>query len=169
MLLAAIYGLLPVYANEIGMNISEIGTLMAILIFGGLSLQWPLGRWADRGNRRFVLNLASFLTALFGLLIAVQNPIDPATLLILAWFFGGFSFTLYPLSMAYVCEKVPEEQLISATGGFVLSYGLGAIVGPLCAPIAMDLFGPAGLFYFLSFISLFLGLFGLRCTPSTVK
>ncbi|MBS0625242.1 MAG: MFS transporter [Verrucomicrobia bacterium] len=162
MLLAVVYGLLPVYANEMGMTVSEIGTLMAILIFGGLSLQWPLGRWADRGKRRLVLNIASFLTTAFGLSIAMQNPIDPVTLLILAWFFGGFSFTLYPLSMAYVCEKVGEDQIVAATGGFVLSYGIGAIAGPLVAPLFMDWLGSSGLFYFLSLITLLLGLTGLK-------
>ena len=168
MLLAAIYGLLPVYANEIGMSVSEIGSLMSILIFGGLSLQWPFGRWADGGNRRFVLNIASCLTALVGVLIALQNPIDPTYLFILAWLFGGFSFTLYPLSMGCVCERVKEDQIVAATGGFVLSYGIGAIAGPLLAPLTMDWLGSCGLFYFLSVIALLLGLFGLFQTSPIV-
>ncbi len=161
MLLAVIYGLLPVYATEIGLSVSQIGTLMAIVIFGGLSLQWPIGRWADKGNRKFVLNLASFLSALLALSIALQHPIHPIALNLIIWLFGGFSFTLYPLSMAYVCEKIQDDQIVPATGGFVLSYSLGAIAGPLCAAISMDHLGSAGLFYFLSLITLALGCFGL--------
>lgn len=161
MLLATVYGLLPVYASEVGMTVSEIGTLMAILICGGLSLQWPMARLADKGKRRLVLNAASFLSALFGLVIAVQSPIHPVSLLILAWFFGAFSFTIYPLSMAYVCEKIEESQIVSATGGFVLSYGIGAIAGPLAAPLFMEWFGSSGLFYFLALITLSLGLYGV--------
>jgi MFS family permease len=63
--------------------------------------------------------------------------------------------------MAYTCEKLQDHQMIAATGGFVLSYGIGAIAGPLLAPLAMDLLGTPGLFYFLSGISFLLGLFGL--------
>ena len=165
MLLAVIYGLAPIYARENGMTISEVGTFMAILIFGGLSLQWPIGHWADKGNRRRVLNIASLLTALFGLAIAQMEQLSPLLLFPLAWCFGGFSFTLYPLSMAYTCEKVQENQIIAATGGFVLSYGMGAIAGPLMAPIAMSFLGSAGLFYFLAVIALILALIGLK-SPS---
>lgn len=162
MLLAVVYGLVPVYAREIGMSFSEIGTFMAIIIFGGFSLQWPLGRWADKGDRRRVLNVASFLTACFAIAIALVDHSFPFLLLLLAWFFGGFSFTLYPLSMAYTCENVQEEQIVAVTGGFVLSYGLGAIAGPLIAPFAMNFLGSPGLFYFFAAISLILGLIGLK-------
>jgi len=160
MVLAAVYGLVPVYAKEIGLSIPEIANLMAMIIFGGLSLQWPLGRWADRGgNRRQILYLASFLSAIFAFSIALVS--HSLLLFLLAWAFGGFAFTLYPLSMAYTCEKVQDGEIVAATGGFVLSYGIGAIAGPILAPIAMDFFGSSGLFYFLSAISLLLGLIGL--------
>ena len=161
MLLAILFGFLPVYATIIGMSVSEIGSLMAILIFGGLSLQWPIGRQADRGNRRLVLNLVSFVSAFFALIIAIQDPIHPISLFVLAWLFGGFSFTLYPLSMAYVCEKIPEDQIVAATGGFVLSYGIGAIAGPMLVPLPIEWLGAPGLFYFLALITLGLGCFGL--------
>lgn len=167
MLLAAVYGLLPVYATEIGLPLSQVGTLMAIVIFGGLSLQWPIGRWADKGNRKLVLNLASFLSSLTALSIALQHPIHPISLHLLAWLFGALSFTLYPLSMAYVCEKIQNDQIVPATGGFVLSYSLGAIAGPLCAAFSMDHLGSPGLFYFLSLITLTLTAFGLYQSKST--
>ncbi len=162
MILAAIYGLVPVFAKEIGLSIAQIGNLMAIIIFGGLSLQWPLGRWADRGDRRIILNIASFLSALVALGIALIDHESLPLLFLLAAIFGGFSFTLYPLSMAYTCEKVLDSQIVAATGGFVLSYGIGAIAGPLLAPFAMEWFGSPGLFYFLAAISLSLGIFGLK-------
>lgn len=162
MLLAVVFGLAPVYGKEIGLSISEIGNLMAMIIFGGLSLQWPLGRWADKGNRRKILYTASFLSSLFCLLIPLIDQNSVTLLLLLAWGFGGFSFTIYPLSMAYSCERVQEGQIVAATGGFVLSYGIGAVAGPLLAPLAMNQFGPHGLFYFLAAISFFLGFIGLK-------
>lgn len=166
MILAICMGLVPVYAKEIGMTVREIGIFMAVMIFGGFSLQWPVGRWADRTDRRCVIRAMSFLAAFFGLgFIFAHNSF--VLHLILAWFFGGFSFTLYPLSMAYACERVQESQIVAATGGFVLSYGLGAIMGPILAPIAMSYFGPTGLFYFLSTISLILGLIGFK-KPSPI-
>jgi MFS family permease len=162
MLLAAVYGLVPVYAKEMGMSLSEIGTFMAILIFGGFSLQLPVGRLADKTDRRRVLNIASFSAASLAIAIALLSPDTSPLLFALAWLFGGFSFTLYPLSMACACEKVKDDQIVAATGGFVLSYGIGAIAGPLLAPLVMALLGSHALFYFLALISLILGLIGLR-------
>lgn len=162
MLLAVIYGLGPVYANESGMSVSEIGTFMAVLIFGGFSLQLPLGHLADKTDRRRVLNFASFMAAFLAVALALFHSASFTLLLILAWLFGGFSFTLYPISMSYACEKIKEDQIVAATGGFVLSYGIGAIAGPLMAPIVMNLLGPAGFFYFLGSITLLLGLIGLK-------
>lgn len=160
MLLAATYGLVPVYAKEIGLSLSEIGNLMALLIFGGLLFQWPFGKWADCGSRRKVLVLASLLSSLTALAIGIIE--HTAFLFALSFLFGGFSFAIYPLSMAYTCEKLDDQQIVSATGGFVLSYGIGAISGPLLAPLAMNLLGSSGLFYFLSAILLFLFAFGLK-------
>lgn len=159
MVLAVTYGLIPVFAKEIGMSIAEIGIFMATIIFGGFLMQWPVGKWADRGDRRKVIKVISFLSAFLSLAIAaIQNGY---LLFVLAFFFGGFAFTLYPVSMAYTCEKVKEDEIVAATGGFVLSYGIGAIAGPLLAPIAMGYFGSGGIFYFLAAISLILGIGGM--------
>lgn len=161
-LLAAVYGLMPVYAKEIGMTVSEIGDLMALLIFGGLSFQWPLGRLADKSNRKGVLIGTSIITFIICCIIALSGHLSSPMLLILIFLFGGFSFTIYPLSMAHACEKIKEHQIVSATGGFVLSYGIGAIAGPIMAPIAMNFLGSNGLFYFLALIVSILILVGCK-------
>ena len=160
MLLASIYGLGPVYGQAVGLTIPQIGTLMAIIIFGGLSFQWPIGKWADLSNRRLVLVFACFAAALFSALIAILDRPSWPLLLSLLWLFGGFSFVLYPLSMAFTCEKIDKTQIVPATGGFVLSYGIGAIAGPLIAPLFMALMGSSGLFYFNASICAMMGLVG---------
>lgn len=162
MLLATIYGLVPYYGIKIGLTTSQTSTLMASLIFGGLCLQWPIGRLADRTCRRKTLMLASFLTALFSLIIAPTGNTSYPLLLSLAWILGGVSFTLYPLSMGFATQKVSEEHLIAATGGFVLSWGIGAILGPVGAGYFMEWFGTGSLFAFLALISGSLGLLALR-------
>ncbi len=159
-ILAAVYGLVPVYAKEMGLSVSEIGNLMALLIFGGLSFQWPLGRLADKGHRKKVLIGSSLLTTILSLGIALFGDVSHAVLYPLIFLFGGFSFTIYPLSMAYACEKISDDQIVSATGGFVLAYGIGAIMGPLLAPMAMDRLGSNGVFLFIASISLLLTAIG---------
>lgn len=169
MLLGAVYSLTPVFAAAEGMSVFEIGILMSVLIFGGLSLQWPMGRWADRSNRRRVLTISCFGALFSAIAIGLVGAVSFPFLLILACLFGGFSYTIYPLSMAYLCEKVMQEQIIAATGGFVLCYAIGAIAGPLLAPIAMDYFGSPGLFYFLAVLLAILGTCAAQKTKSEAE
>lgn len=154
-ILACIHGLTPIYAKEIGLTQTEIGTLMALVIFGGLSLQWPLGWWADKTCRRRILALTSLLAMGSALAAALTGSF------LAIWLFGGFAFAIYPLSMAYTCESVGKEQIVAATGGLVFFYGIGSIFGPLLAPIAMLSFGPEGFFYFLAATSLLLACLSL--------
>jgi MFS family permease len=167
-LLATVYSLVPVYAKEIGMDLSQIGIFMAILIFGGFCWQLPIGRWADKTDRRKVLNITSFSAVILSLCLASAAGFPYAVLCILAWFFGGVTFTLYPLSMAYACQNVKESQIVAVTGGFVLSYGLGAIVGPLAAPLSFAFLGSSGLFYFIAALCFILGFVGLKRPASVI-
>jgi MFS family permease len=160
MVLASIYGLGPVYGQTSGLSITDIATLMSVIIFGGLSLQWPLGKWADLSGRRGVLVFACFAAALFSGLVGAFDGASWPMKLALLWLFGAFSFVLYPLSMAFTCEGVQKEKLVAATGGFVLAYGIGAIAGPLLAPLFMNWIGSNGLFYFLASICFAMGLIG---------
>lgn len=162
MLLASIYGLGPVYGKELGLPLKDIATLMSVIVFGGVSLQWPLGKWADLSSRRLVLMVACLVAAAFSLLIASIDPISWSLKLLLLWLFGGFSFVIYPLSMAMTCEGVEEGQITAVTGGFVLSYGIGAIAGPLIAPLFMAWIGTSGLFYFMGLICMTMGLISKR-------
>ncbi len=158
--LATTYGLIPVFAKERGLTVPDVGNLMAVIIFGGLSLQWPLGKLADKLGRKKVLQLVSLLSLGCSVGMSIMHP-DHVSFLVLAWMFGGVAFGLYPLSMAYTCEHVEEKEIVPATGSFVLAYGLGAIAGPLLAPLAMDGFGAHGVFYFLAGVFGFLGSVGL--------
>ncbi len=160
-ILASIYGLVPIYAKEVGMSISEISNLMALLILGGLTFQWPFGKLADKHNRKNILIIASLLTAITALAISIFNHEIPLLLFALAFLFGGFSFTIYPLSIAYVSEKLKNEQIVSASAGFILFYGIGAISSPMIASWIMNLLGSSSLFHFLAAAALLLCLSGL--------
>jgi MFS family permease len=167
MVLGTVYGLAPVYGAAGGMDVFRIGMFMAVLIFGGLSFQWPMGRWADRTGRRKILALASFGASVFSIAVGMVHVEAFLPLLLLVWIFGGFSFTIYPLSMAYMCEGVPEKKIVSATGKFVLAYGIGAILGPVIAPLFMSWLGGAGLFFFIAAILFGLGLSAVRPRASS--
>ncbi|TIP54826.1 MFS transporter, partial [Mesorhizobium sp.] len=45
----------PVYAEQIGMSVTDVVTFVSVGIFGGAIIQYPLGYLSDRWDRRSVL------------------------------------------------------------------------------------------------------------------
>jgi len=157
-LLGTTFGLAPSYAKELQMNLSEIGFFMSLTILGGLALQWPLGQLSDHIDRSKVIALASFATFISSLLIVFMGNSLPGILLMLAFLYGGFSFTLYPLCLSYSCDFLNPKDFVAASGGLQIAYGLGAVIGPMTAPFSMEAFGPGGLYLYFAAISLLFGM-----------
>ncbi len=169
MIMGALTGLAPVYSYQVGMSLSEVARFMGIIIFGGFILQWPIGYLSDIIKRRTVLVGVCFITTILALLIALFSYYSKELLLFFSVFLGGFSFTIYPLSISYTNDHLDPKDLVAATGGLLLAYGFGSVVGPLIAPLFMQSLGPLGLFIFMSVISTVLGFIGLAGTPGRVS
>lgn len=149
LMLGAFYSLGSVYARRLGMELSAVAVFMSTVIFGGVALQWPLGRLSDRFDRRKVIVLA-FAGALgAGLAVAfIGAPGLP--LLAFSALFGGLSFALYPLCVAHANDRLSPEQRVAASGGLVLAYSAGAAAGPLGGATLMTIAGASGLFLFIA-------------------
>jgi MFS family permease len=71
------------------------------------------------------------------------------TLITTVALFFGLSSTLYPLSIAYANDYLEPGDIVAASGGFVLVYGIGAVLGPLASSYSMRMIGPSGMFMFI--------------------
>lgn len=144
--LGAVYGLAPAYTQAIGMDTRGTAFFMAAVLFGGLLLQWPIGRLSDRFDRRWVIAavaLAGTVTSGGMILTAGGGEI---VLLVTAVLFGGAIYLLYPLSVTHANDFIPAGDLVPASGGLLLAYSVGATIGPLVAAGTMSLTGTWGLF-----------------------
>jgi hypothetical protein len=148
-MLGAFYALGAVYARRMGMELSQVAVFMSTVIFGGVTLQWPLGLLSDRFDRRRVIVLAFGGTFAAGLGVAIIGTPGVA-LLACAALFGGLSFALYPLCVAHANDHLASEQRVPASGGLVLTYSVGAAAGPLVAALFMTAAGAQGLFLFIA-------------------
>lgn len=162
--IASIYGLIPLYGKEVGLTLGQISLLMCVIISGGFLFQWPLGKWSDTSGHGKVLRIVCFSAMLAGISVgAIQNLSFP-WLLLLCWLFGGASFALYPLSLASICDGLEEEKLPGTVGKFVAAYSVGAILGPLGTSFCIEQMGASGLFYFLAVICALSGFIAMRKT-----
>lgn len=138
------WSLAPVYGARLEMDSSAIATFMTVTIIGGAVLQWPLGRFSDRGDRRVALALAAGGAAIAAVFMALFGA-QPMILLGAAFIFGGMAFALYPIVVAHLVDHLSQEDILSGSAGILLLHGIGAAIGPTVSGALMGLAGPAAM------------------------
>lgn len=159
LMLGAFYALGAVFIRRLGMDLSDVAFFTSCVIAGGVALQWPLGMLSDRFDRRRVI-VGTFVGAVL-VCAAIMYSLDSRLLLFpLGALFGGMTFALYPLCVAHTNDHIDESQRVGATGGLVLAYSAGAMVGPVVGSIGMGSFGAGGLFGAIGVVALSVSAFG---------
>jgi MFS family permease len=134
-------GMGAVFGTQIGMSADSIALFVAVMFAGALVLQYPFGWLSDRMDRRkLILGAAAVGAASCGL--GWMTGGDQWGLMVAAFFAGGVTTPLYALFLAYTNDFLSVEEMPSASGGLVFTFGLGAIAGPLITGWAMQGFGP---------------------------
>jgi MFS family permease len=152
----AFYGLAAVFARAIGMSVFDVSLFVGSAVFGGLLLQWPVGRISDRFDRRTVLFwvlIAATLIAAGQIALTRFGGGDLYYLLLLTGLYGGAATAVYPISVAQAYDYVERDRLVAASSGLLLSYAIGATAGPLIASALMQAFTPTALFGFIGVVT----------------
>lgn len=159
--LGALYAMGPIYGQRIGLSVAEIARFMGVVSVSGLLLQVPLGRLSDRFDRRMVITGVALGSALAAAALVLLGPRSELTLLVLAAIYGSILATLYPLSIAYANDYIDARDMVAASGGLVLAYGVGAALGPMGGAAVMALAGASGLFVYSAAVCLLLVAFAV--------
>ncbi len=161
MILSSIYSLAPIFAQDMGFSIKQVASFMGFIILGGFLLQWPIGHLSDIFERRKITIMVCILTAVLSLIMTLSFVWPLWMTFIVAIAFGGFSFTIYPLGITLVSDRIDSKHLIAATGMLLLVYAWGSIFGPMAASLVISLFGPVGLFIYIAIVSGLLAVYGI--------
>ena len=149
---AALYGLAPIYTQNIGMTTTTTALFMALFIFGGGVLQWPVGKLSDRVDRRKLIAVMSLISGLLALTVLYSSHLSLAYFLTSAALFGAFSFTVYPIALAYINDSTPDDRLIYASAGMLTAFSIGAVFGPILAASAIEILGYGSLFWYVAVV-----------------
>ncbi|TCL69771.1 MFS transporter [Rhizobium sp. BK251] len=142
------YGTLgAVFGAGAGLSETNIAIMMSATIFAGAVMQLPAGRLSDRIDRRHVLAGLSGVAAFAGLLIFLLHPSSPPYLIGLVILYGAVANTLYPITVAHANDFASAEDFVKVSGGLLLLYGIGTIIGPTLSGPIMTLTGPHSLFF----------------------
>lgn len=150
-----------VYAAEINLSVAQVSLFMASVLVGGMLLQLPIGRLSDKFDRRTVLFTVALVTGCCALGINWMVGKQDWQLFAMAAVYGGFAFTVYPLSCAQVNDMADRERLVQVSSGLLVAFGVGAIVGPIASAFVMGKFGAPGLFFVIAAVWALLAVFTL--------
>ncbi|WNW11168.1 MFS transporter [Pseudomonas sp. DTU_2021_1001937_2_SI_NGA_ILE_001] len=148
--LGAFYGLAPVYAASHGMPTDQVGLFMGCCILAGFVVQWPLGILSDRFDRIRLIRMVAVLLLLFTLPLVILSDVPVELLFVIAFVAALMQFSLYPLAVAFSNDHVEAERRVSLTAMLLMTYGIGASIGPLLAGVLMRTFGGNMLYAFIS-------------------
>lgn len=141
--LGAFWGMAPVYASLSGFDAPGVGLLMSGTILGGALLQWPIGHYSDRHDRRQVLLWVVLLAVVVALLMTLLSA--GPWLLTAMFIWGGLAFAIYPLAVAQMVDQLHSDEILAGSSGLLMVNGIGSVCGPLLAGLLMEQFGAQAL------------------------
>lgn len=156
LIVGSFYGLAPLYASQQGLSTEQVGLFMGSCILAGLLVQWPLGWLSDRYDRAVLIRTAAVCMAVAALPLAILPTVPLEVLFAVGFIVSLLQFCLYPLAVAFSNDHVEGERRVSLTAMLLVTYGVGASIGPLVAGVLMKLFGSQMLYAFFSFFALVL-------------
>ena len=171
---AALFSLTAVYATILKFTIFEISILLFIITIAGVLTQVPIGYLSDKFDRRLIIILSTFGSAVFALLaiitsgaslekmyLATELGTTKVLFFISIALYAGLCLPLFSLNLAHTNDFVPKEKFVAAGGGLQLIFGIGAIGGPIICALFMRWMGVNGFFIFLITFHIAIGFFAL--------
>ncbi len=160
--MAAFRNIGPIYAAEIGMSITSIATFMSAGIIGGVVLQYPLGVYSDKLDRRRVILWTTIGSIATGAYLSFGAGTSEIANIIAVFLFGAFSMPLYSLCSAHGNDYAKDGEHALVSAGLLFYWSLGATIGPLLASLLLEHLGPRAFFAYTSFIFAGFMIFTLR-------
>ncbi len=160
----AFWGIAPVFVQQLGHSISTVPMFMSVVIVGGAMFQWPVGALSDKFGRRILLIVCAIGGAAGGVFLCLLAGSSLAYLLVGGALYGTFGFQLFSLSAAHANDYAEPDEFVAISGGLLLLYGVGSVMGPLLAPVLMLVTAPQYLFAFTAGVHIFLAIYGIYRT-----
>jgi MFS family permease len=156
LIVGSFYGLAPLYASQQGLSTEQVGLFMGSCIFAGLLVQWPLGWLSDRYDRALLIRCFALALVVCALPLAILSKVPLEVLFVAGFCCSLVQFCLYPLAVAFSNDHVEGDRRVSLTAMLLVTYGVGASIGPLVAGVLMKLFGSQMLYGFFALFALVL-------------
>jgi len=141
---AVLLSVYPLSLLERKLTVAAMGLSCSAFVVGGAVSILPVTVVADRlGRGRVVLACAGCGLAAMAGLSLVEGP---GWLVGLSFVVGASLGPLFALALALVRDQLSEDNLAWGTAGFLTTFNLGCIAGPVASSVAMARLGATGVF-----------------------
>ncbi|GAC28919.1 MFS transporter [Brumicola pallidula] len=159
LIMGPFWGLTPLFVSELGYTDKELAAFISLSILGGALIQYPVGRWSDKMDRRRVILFTFILGTLVALSMAIcakYYPGERGLITALSAVFCGLVLAVYPISVVHLVDRIHKDHLVAGSSSLLMIYGLGSFVGPAIAGFALKYMGASALpAYYLSILAIF--------------
>lgn len=135
-----------VYGKQIGLDLSDIAIMMSMALLAGAVIQIPVGYVSDRVDRRYVLIAMALCAMAIGTSLSLFGSADAVVTIVLVSAFGGMIYSMYPVIVAHASDHADPGDFLKTSGGLLLIFGTGSMIGPLAASTLMSFTYPGALF-----------------------
>ena len=151
----------PIYGAQVGLEVEQIAYFLSAYVFGGALAQYPIGWFADKYDRRWILiwlSVAAIMSSIISTSVAYNNTLG---IFLIAFGFGFTTFPIYSVAAAHAHEFASLDERVELSASLLFYYAIGAIAAPLFASFLMDSFGPNAMFVLIAVAHLLLVIFGV--------
>lgn len=152
--LSSFYQLAPLSMARLGVETPTVARYMAAAVFASMLLQFPLGRLADRWDRRKLIACIAIAASLSASIVATVGRSSLTALFAATILFMALMASLYPTCLGQMHNRLQSENPVAANAGQLLCYGLGTCIGPLICALVIGSIGPSGLFFTVAMVLL---------------
>jgi len=128
-----------IYGIRSGLTLETASWILGIGIIGNMVLFYPIGWLADHWSRKGVMLVTAGLTVVLSvsLLVVITHwLVWPVMVLVTASAFG-----VYVVALAELGDRFSGPDLIAGASAIAAMWGVGGLIGPPVAGLAIDLFG----------------------------
>ena len=151
----------PIYGAQVGLEVEQIAYFLSAYVFGGALAQYPIGWFADKYDRRWVLIWLSIAAIASSLISTSMSDNNTLGIFLIAFGFGFTTFPIYSVAAAHAHDFASLDERVELSASLLFYYAIGAIAAPLFASFLMDSFGPNAMFLLIAFAHLLLVIFGV--------
>ncbi|MFK8040222.1 MAG: MFS transporter [Rickettsiaceae bacterium] len=144
--ISSLQSILPLVLSYTDFAIFEISVIIAVLLFGNVIFQYPVGYIAEYSNRYSLLIALSIIASISFIVASIYCFNYNFVYCISLFIIGGSIFSLYPVSIRIAIDNVDETHMVPVLQSLLLLYGLGSVLGPIISSFSLRLFGPIGFF-----------------------